>query len=822
MGQDTAEQATGIGAAEPATQAGTAGPAGGPAMEGLPSRRGLALEGLVVYLVLQLLTIPFLPALRDSRQTFYDDVLLGFFGPEKHGLARLLRAGVLPTWLDNQFGGEPFTANLQHGVFYPGNLPFWLLPTATGLEVVAALHLALAGVGMWAYCRVALRTSRWGAALAGLAFAFGAVTLQHIILLNQLQVIAWMPLVLLFGHLALERGRLRYVVLTAVTVGVQLLAGHPEEWVYTLVALAAYGLAWTFAAGLGAWPRRALQAALRLGGAIVLFVLLFAWQLLPTLLLQRHGYRTAAGFNEQYPLPKELAFNALLPDYGNVLHGENVGYIGVVALAMAGLGIWAGPRRLGWVRVWMLLLALFGLAMALGNQNELYRLVAGTVDEVRQFRVPARYLLLLYLPMAAAAALGVDVLLYEDVGRPRRRLLRGLGGLAVVGVVLGAALLLGGYSGTQDSRRWWLLAAAAGAVAWAAASFRAAPRVLLALLLLSVTAVELQPARPRAEFNQLVPNVVYNDPGPILQRLGRERGRYVAIAEDRPRTDAERAQIEVPAGYTKLMGDYYLVTWPRRLAALPAWEYATNAETILGRDGGLLPFRIYREFFVAAVDPEGYLEAGVIEEAPSKWRWPGVDLLGVRWFVTAGLPRPEQDVLRAHGFRVVQREAYYLLWERPAPPLARMQYQVDVLPDPRERLARLREGYPLLQRAMVERPVEGLSSPPTPPQVQVSRRGQTRVQLAVSTATDGLLVLADPWYPQWRVTVDGKPATLLRVDHTLRGVRVPAGTHQVVFTYQDRALWLGAGLTAATCLGLAAVWALRRRRPAGRAATPAA
>jgi hypothetical protein len=555
---------------------------------------------------------------------------------------------------------------------------------------------------------------------------------------------------------------------------------------------------------------------------MVLFVLLFAWQLLPTLLLQRHGYRTAPGFNEQYPLPEAVAFNALLPDYGNLLHGENVGFIGVVALAMAGLGVWAGPRRLRWARAWMLLLALLGITMALGNQNELYRLVAGTVDAVRQFRVPARYLLLAYLPMAAAAGLGVDVLLYQEVGRPRRRVLQGLGGLAMVGVVLGTALLLGGYSGTQASRHWWLLAAAAGALAWAAANFRAVPRALLALLLLSVTAVELQTARPRAEFRQLVPNLIYNDPGPIMARLGDERGRYIAMANDRPRNAAERAQIAVPAGYTRLMRAYYLATWPRRLAALPAWEYATNAETILGRDGGLLPFRTYRELFATAVNPEGFLEAGVIREPPSRWRWPGVDLLGVRWFVTAGLPPQEQEVLRTHGFRQVQREAYYLLWERPAPPLARMQYQVDLLPDPRQRLDRLRAGYPLLQRAMVEQPVEGLSSPPTPPQVQVSRRDQTRVQVAVGTATDGLLVLADPWYPQWRVTVDGKPAKLLRVDHTLRGVRVPAGTHQVVFTYQDRALWLGAGLTAVTCLGLAAVWVLRRRRVGGRVATPAA
>jgi LPXTG-motif cell wall-anchored protein len=98
--------------------------------------------------------------------------------------------------------------------------------------------------------------------------------------------------------------------------------------------------------------------------------------------------------------------------------------------------------------------------------------------------------------------------------------------------------------------------------------------------------------------------------------------------------------------------------------------------------------------------------------------------------------------------------------------------------------------------------------------VQVVRRDQTRVQVSVRTGGEGLLVLADPWYPQWRVTVDGRPAELLRVDHALRGVRVPAGDHQVVFTYQDRALQLGLLLSGLTLAALGGLWWWRRRRRA--------
>jgi hypothetical protein len=805
-----------------ARPAGTAVPAPAAAAAGAarPPGRALALEGVVVYLVLQALTVPFLPALRSARETFYDDVLLGFFGPEKHGLAALLRDGFLPAWLDNQYGGEPFLANLQHAVLYPGNLPFWVLPTSTALEVVAALHVALAGTCMWAYCRLALRTGWAGAAVAALAFGFGSITLQHIILLNQLQVIAWMPLVLLFGHLALERGRPRWVVLTGVAAGVQLLAGHPEEWVYTLLALATYGLAWALAAAPRDWPRRALAAALRLGGAMAALGLLFAWQLLPTLLLQGQGWRTAPGFDEQYELPARLAFNALLPDYGNVLFGENVGFIGLVALGLGGLGVWAGPARLLWLRVWAVALSLFGVAMALGNQNALYRLIAGNVDLVAEFRVPARYLLLAYFPLAAVAALGTDALLGRNVGRLPARARQGLGGLAVVGLVLGFALVVGGHSDWAENRRWWAVAAAAGALAWLAAGFRPVPRVLVALFLVGVTAVELQQARPAAEYHQLVPDVVYDDPGPVMERLGRERGRYVTIAWDRPTTAEERRSVAAPAGFSDRMGRYYREAWPRRLAARPAWEYATNAETITGRDGGLLPLRGYQEFFAAAVNPEARLTAGVTTQAPSTWGWPALDLLGVRWFVTNGLPPDEIEVMEEHGFRVVQREAFFLLWERQAPPLARMYHDVDVVADPAARLARLRAGYALGERAMVERRVDGLGRPGRPARVQVEARAHTRVEVSVVGDADGLLVLGDPWYPQWRVEVDGRPAELLRVDHAFRGVRVPAGEHRVVFTYQDRALRAGLTVSVLTVLGLAGLWGWGWRRRRARLRAP--
>lgn len=777
-------------------------------LQPLPRRR-LLLEGLGVIVLVQALQFAFLPALRTAGQTFYEELLVNALGPEKHGLSQWLHDGFFPFWARSQLAGEPYIANISHGTLYPGNLPYYVLSTSAGLQVVTALHLVLAGLGMWAYCRVALRTGMWGALLAGLGYAFGGLMLVHINLSNQMQVAAWLPVVLLFGHLAMERGRLRYVVAAALAIGLQFLCGHPEWWLYTMAILALYGVAWSFGAGWRAWPRRALDGGLRLGGAVALFVLLFGWQFLPTLQLQGLGYRTGPAFTEQHPLPKSIAVNALLPDFGHVLIGENVSSVGVIVLGLAALGLVAGRRELRWLRVFLAILIVGGYTMALGNQAAPYRFAYQHISLVSQLRVPVRWLLLPYFGTVAAAGLGMEALLHRGVGRLRERAVQG--GLAVAALLVFAAVAfgLGDLANPSASVRWWLLAAAFGGLVWAAATVPAVPRALLAVSLIAAMVVELDRADPKAAYRQVAPSVVYNDPGPVMRLLASQGGRYLTIA-DLPRTAAEKASVPKPRDIVGREAAYYYVAYYNRINARPSSQYATGAETILGRDGGLMPTGAFNEFFTDAVNGRFDITKGKALQPPSQWKWAGLDFLGVRQFVTSeDLPASEQRVLEEHGFRNFRRVAYVDVWERPQPPLARMQYAVDVMPSASDRVARLKAGYPLLDRAMVERPVQ-VGQPRATPSVD-ARVGRSRVSVSVTTDAPGVLVLADPWYPAWRVSVDGRRSELLRVDHAFRGVRVPAGTHTVVFSYWDQRMLVGAILAVVTVLALLGWWLLRRR-----------
>ncbi len=57
------------------------------------------------------------------------------------------------------------------------------------------------------------------------------------------------------------------------------------------------------------------------------------------------------------------------------------------------------------------------------------------------------------------------------------------------------------------------------------------------------------------------------------------------------------------------------------------------------------------------------------------------------------------------------------------------------------------------------------------------------IVLAAKAAAPSVLLLNDHYDANWRVTVDGQPAELLRCNYIMRGVPVPAGAHEVVFDY---------------------------------------
>jgi len=207
----------------------------------------------------------------------YDAVV--YFFPQRVFLARALLAGQIPLWDPDLFLGAPFLANPQTAVLYPPSWLFVLGPVQSIYTAQLVLHAFLAAFFTYLLARYAFGALPLAAALGGLAYAFGGFAVGQVGHLNQVSAAAWLPAVLLAYHRFTVTQRVFWLALGALALGLQLLAGHPQETYMTLIVLAVFGLV------TAPW-RNVRQLAVRgVAGAsmCVLGAGLSAAQLLPTL-----------------------------------------------------------------------------------------------------------------------------------------------------------------------------------------------------------------------------------------------------------------------------------------------------------------------------------------------------------------------------------------------------------------------------------------------------------------------------------------------------------------------------------------------------------
>jgi uncharacterized membrane protein YfhO len=66
----------------------------------------------------------------------------------------------------------------------------------------------------------------------------------------------------------------------------------------------------------------------------------------------------------------------------------------------------------------------------------------------------------------------------------------------------------------------------------------------------------------------------------------------------------------------------------------------------------------------------------------------------------------------------------------------------------------------------------------------------------------GILVVSDAWAPGWHAVMGGEELKVERVDYLFRGVRVPAGTHIVEFSYRPLSWRIGWIVSLVSLVGL--------------------
>ena len=229
--------------------------------------------------------------------------LYPYFFPQKTFLADRLHAGEFPLWNNLTGFGYPVLGESQTGAAYPPYLlAYYALDVNTAYNVQHLLHYVLCFVGTWMLGRrIGLRAG--GSVLAAVVFTYGwfptRACLEWAIVTG-----AWLPVALWCVESFVQTRWWRYAIGLSVVLGLQLLAGHFHLAFITQLLVLAYGL-WRIRSVNGRPPDVHAAAVAASGSRLRLFVplllsivagfLLAAVQLAPAWELKSRSSRATVG-----------------------------------------------------------------------------------------------------------------------------------------------------------------------------------------------------------------------------------------------------------------------------------------------------------------------------------------------------------------------------------------------------------------------------------------------------------------------------------------------------------------------------------------------
>ena len=271
-------------------------------------KRRAKFADLLAGLTLLFLALLFFYDLFTGKYILTERDLGVYFIPPRFFWVESIKKLDFPLWNPYQFSGSPFLANPQHGVFYPLNVLFFVLPFDTAFNVIILLHFFLGGLFVYLFLRD-LDAEPSCALLSGLVFMLSGFLLSVHGLLSVLLSVVWTPVILLFFRRAIAGQGLKNEALTAIFMTLSFLGGGIEIVYGNFLVLLFMAICYPFPNGSfienGSRPSQFTERVLKCFGrsselfarfkslfvVSLLFLVLSAIQLIPFLELFFHSIR---------------------------------------------------------------------------------------------------------------------------------------------------------------------------------------------------------------------------------------------------------------------------------------------------------------------------------------------------------------------------------------------------------------------------------------------------------------------------------------------------------------------------------------------------
>jgi hypothetical protein len=667
-----------------------------------------------------------------------------------------------PLWNPLNNCGQPFLAEWNTQALYPPALFYLVLPFPWSLGVFCLLHLFLGGLGMFFLARHWTQNS-FAAAVAGVIFAFGALTLSSLLWPATIAGLGWMPWVVWLTQRAWNEGG-RTLIFAVIVGALQMLSGGVEPVLMAWVLLGVMALSEFIS---GSSPR--VKICLRFALIVLLVSGLSAAQLLPFIDFLNHSERQGNYYASDSPMPPTGWVNFFVPLFRYETaqgiyfqHGQYwilSYYTGIITMVLAVLAI----CRYRQVRVWILgILTLFSLVLAMGNATPVYGWLCSHAGIFGLVRFPIKFVILPAFALPLMAACG---LVKREPPVPNQKPARSgclwlVLWLAVIGLI-------------------------SGCLAW---TFYGEPSHAFNHVVFVNELVRI------LFFTAILAGLFF-----LKKIVSPKLCRWLQLLV----LVLIWLDLDTQAPHPATVNSRLFQ--PNMSRPLPAPQ--------LGVSRAMIPFEVLNTLTFAAHQDvaENFLsdrfalfsDCNLLDDIPKCDGFFPVNLKE-NAFLSGNLNEPMQDFLGVSEVLAIQGKNLEWTPRSTFTPLL-TGGQKPIFADDATTLEDL-SGTNFDPRAEVILPLEclGLTSVSNTATVKISSEkfSAQEIDAEVTASANTMLVAAQSYYHPWHAYVDGQPTPLWRANYAFQALEIPAGTHQISLIYLDRNFRLGLTLSLITLTGI--------------------
>ncbi len=732
-----------------------------------------------------------------------------------------LAKGTIPLWNPYIYGGTPFVGGVQSAIFYPLNLIFLIVPIYVAINYSIILHVFLSGVFTYLFLRFIKvnpksevqnpkfstdRLSRSSCIVSSIIFMFCAPQIFHVYPghLPNLCTMIWLPLILLFLELFIRTRNFLYALMGGVAVTLNILAGHPQYFFYTAIAVVIYVIIriiqefkehrnWKFVGHHTA-------------GIFILYVAgisLAAIQLLPAFEMIQHSARQTISYEwaGQFSFAPENFITLFIPEFlgdslktpywGRYYLWEMSLYIGIFPLLLCALAAFCDRNKFTKT---FLIMALITTILALGKFTPLFKILYAIVPGFNMFRGNSKFIFVVAFSLSVLSGIGAEYLQTSVFAKKKISSFCyvTIGIVAVIslfllifflfrvgygtwhGIIHKICLLGDRYTTLPNLKDTGFLHAT-----FAVATRGAVKLIILSILSLLVIGLWMN-GRLRRQI--LIPIITI---ALIFGDLWCFGNQYMVTFDSR-QCFWNKDILDV------LKND----TEPFRITTVGHFELnqgmAHNISHIGGYDANVI--KEYSEF-INLSDGKPIEEPRIVMEVAQISKL--TNLLNLKYILLPAHVKIEHPTIKP-----VFRDSQYALFQNiQAMPRAFIVHGAKTLQGRDAIFKELTSSeFNPLTCVILEEPSrlstktfkENLQKEPHPTILDYS---PNNVTLKATLFEDGYLVLGDTFYPGWNAYVDGKKTQVFKTNYILRSVFLEKGNHVVKFAYEPKSFAIGMIIT---------------------------